>query len=195
MRRRYVTDDADLPDHDLIIELPGTLGGLVCHLRHYVRSDAHVVIAGELTDGASPIVFAEAIAKEVATRLIPPEREFTLVAYTPQHPLSSRFHFLSALDACSMVVVPYDGHGLVHGVESTAALWYALEHPRVPCLLAYDHVDAAQLADFEHCGLEIAKVDRSLPGDVSAAVDAVDRACAAYECLQSPVGPRSPAAT
>jgi hypothetical protein len=102
---------------------------------------------------------------------------------------------LSALDACSMVVIPYDGRGLVHGVESTEALWYALEHPRVPCLLAYDHVDAAQLADFECYGLQLAKVDRSHPWDVSAAIDAVDRMCAAYECLRPSAGPPSRAAT
>jgi len=93
MRRRYVRDDADLPEHDLILELPGSVSGLSCHVRHYVHRDAHVAIVGELTAGASPIVFAEPIAKELAHLVVPRGCEFTMIAYTPQHPLSGQDHF------------------------------------------------------------------------------------------------------
>ncbi|HMJ01965.1 MAG TPA: DUF6166 domain-containing protein [Conexibacter sp.] len=480
MPRRYVNDDADLPDHDLILELPGSHSGLTCHVRHYVHRDAHVVIVGELADGASPIVFAEPIARELAHLVVPSGQEFTMVAYVPQHPLSGEPHFrevtfeidgsarrpssavfagpkvtlpcfrpldldlveamagrpvftfpygfytsalaeamngqpakrllellieaglacpthgpsrhgeycgvdpscdevrnrrarrwrvpfeprrrstggayvgistdrssrvvfdadgirsavpvfgmdapevawgyggagpweaatsiladylgflpwpelrgrfkgevvahlprdgfvlpvakldawydeatpatrpglvvvagprslnwpagganpmagaigralsdagfdvyepgrnaeapswtrndrrlhgmlhaslLSALDLCSMLVVPYDGHGIVHGVESMAALWYALEHPGVPCLIAYEHAEMTELADFERFGVEIAKIEGAFPPDVGAVLAAVDRACAAYECLHLAAGSRFTAAT
>jgi len=483
MPHKYVRDDADLPENDLILELPGSYSPLSCHIRHYVNAEAHVVIVGEFADGASGIVFAEAIAREVAEAIVPPRREFTMVAYAPQHPLSGRPHFqevkfkrdgtvrrpssavfagprvtlphflpldldavvamagrpvftfpygfytrelaeamngqparrvlellieaglacpehgpsshgeycgidprcdelrnrrarrwrkpyeprllstaglyvgtdtgrgsyiefeeegirrsvpvfgldapevawdygglgaweaatsiladflgflpwptlrarfkdevvrqlpdegfvlsvaeiaawydaansatrpglvvvagpsslnwpagransmagavgqvlkdagfdvyepgrnaeaphwtsndhrlhgmlhaslLSALDASSMVVIPYDGHGLVHGVESTTALWYALEHPRAPCLLAYDYVEARELADFERFGIGLAKIERSSPWDlrhVRAAVEAVDQACAAYECLHPASTRRAAVAT
>jgi len=85
MRRRYVRSDADLPDHDLILEMSGGLSA--CHVRHYVHGGAHLVIVGGLDGGVSPIVNADSIAREVATVVVPPGQEFTMVAYTPQNPL------------------------------------------------------------------------------------------------------------
>lgn len=93
MSRRYVRDDADRPDNDLILGLPSSYSRLSCHVRHYVNADAHVVIVGEFAGGAGAILFAELIAREVAETVVPSEREFTMVAYTPQHPLSGRPHF------------------------------------------------------------------------------------------------------
>ncbi len=93
MRRRYVRSDADLPDHDLILELSGTSRGLAYHVRHYVHGGAHLVIVGGLDGGVSPIVNADSIACEVATVVVPPGQEFTMVAYTPQNPLIGEPHF------------------------------------------------------------------------------------------------------
>jgi hypothetical protein len=53
MRRRYVRNDADLPDHDLVLELADIAGGLAYHVRHYVHHDAHVVIVGGFGAGPS----------------------------------------------------------------------------------------------------------------------------------------------
>ena len=44
--RRYVRDDADLPETDFILKLPGSYSPLSCHIRHYVDGDDHVVIVG-----------------------------------------------------------------------------------------------------------------------------------------------------
>jgi hypothetical protein len=104
----------------------------------------------------------------------------------------------SALARCSMIVIPHDGHGMVPSVQSAEALRYALEHADVCCLIAYEHADASELSDYERLGVELAKIERSRSWDlrhVSAAVEAVDRACAAYECLHAPAGPPPRAAT
>jgi hypothetical protein len=53
MRRRYVRNDADLPDHDLVLELADIAGGLAYHVRHYVHRDVHVVIVGGFGGGPS----------------------------------------------------------------------------------------------------------------------------------------------
>jgi hypothetical protein len=90
MCARYVRTIADLPDHDLILDLGR---GLICHIRHYVHDDTHVIVAGQLKGGVSPIGNARAIAAEASEVVIPPGREFTLVAYVPQWPLSSDSHF------------------------------------------------------------------------------------------------------
>jgi hypothetical protein len=78
MRRRYVSSDADLPDHDLVLELSGSLSGLRCHVRHYVNQESHLVIVGQLSDadGVSPIACAAPVAREVVEVVIPPGREF-----------------------------------------------------------------------------------------------------------------------
>ncbi|MBS1869939.1 MAG: hypothetical protein JSS99_09770 [Actinobacteria bacterium] len=93
MPRRYVRDDADLPENDFILELPGSFSPLSCHIRHYVNDDHHVVIVGKFAGGAGGVLFAEPIAREVAEAVVPPGREFAMVAYAPQHPLSGGRHF------------------------------------------------------------------------------------------------------
>jgi transposase len=96
MRRRYVRSDSDLPDHDLILELSGALSGLSCHVRHYVHEGAHLVIAGRLDGGVSPVVNAASVAREVAEVVVPPGQEFAMVAYAPQPPPSGKPHFHDA---------------------------------------------------------------------------------------------------
>ena len=93
MRRRYVSSDPDLPDHDLILEMSGGLSGLACHVRHYVHCGMNLVIAGQLDDGVSPIANATSIAREVATVVAPSGQEFTMIAYAPRTPLSVEPHF------------------------------------------------------------------------------------------------------
>lgn len=92
---------------------------------------------------------------------------------------------LSALDGCSMVVVPYDGEAIMQGVEAVAALQYTLENPDVPAVIAYNRAEASDFERHERFGVQIAKVGDGLPRDVSAVIAAVDRSCAAYECLQA----------
>jgi hypothetical protein len=92
---------------------------------------------------------------------------------------------LSALDGCSMVVVPYDGEAIMQGVEAAAALQYILENPDVPAVIAYNRAEASDFERHEGFGVQIAKVGDCLPRDVSAVIAAVDRSCAAYECLQA----------
>jgi hypothetical protein len=113
------------------------------------------------------------------------------------HRLHGMLHesLLRALDCCSMLVVPHDGHALVPAAECSAALTYAFAHPDVPCLVAHQHADAELLADYARFGFDAAPVHGVLPHEVAGVVDAVDRACAAYECLRPPSGPRSAAAT
>lgn len=101
--RRYVRNDSDQPDHDLILELSGPPSSLACHTRHYVHNDAHVVIVGQLNSGLCPIASAAPVAREVAETVIPPGGEFTMIAYTPRSPLSSEPHFREVtfeLDGC-----------------------------------------------------------------------------------------------
>jgi hypothetical protein len=93
VRRRYVRSDSDLPDHDLVLEMSDTSRDLAYHVRHYVHGGAHLVIVGGLDGGVSPIVNADSIAREVAMVVVPPGQEFTMVAYTPQHPLIGEPHF------------------------------------------------------------------------------------------------------
>lgn len=100
---------------------------------------------------------------------------------------------LRALDRCSMLVVPHDGHALVPAAESSAALAYAFAHPELPCLVAHQHADVELLADYARYGFDLTTVDGVLPREVAGVVDAVDRACAAYECLHPLAGPRSAA--
>lgn len=102
---------------------------------------------------------------------------------------------LSALDRCSMLVVPHDGHALTPSAEASAALGYALAHPDVPCLVAHQHANAQLLADYARHGLDLAAVGGVLPREVAGVVDAVDRACAAYECLHPTVGSPSAGAS
>jgi hypothetical protein len=92
MPHGYVRDASHLPDHDLVLRLPGS-PILAFHVRHYLDRERHVVIAGELAGGPSPIVFATPLAKEIAETVVPPGCEFTMIAYGPQHPLSSKPHF------------------------------------------------------------------------------------------------------
>ena len=92
---------------------------------------------------------------------------------------------LSALDGCSMVVVPYDGGAIMQGVEAAAALQYTLENPAVPAVIAYNRAEASDFERHEWFGVQIAKVGDDLPRDVSAVIAAADRSCAAYECLQA----------
>ncbi len=90
---RYVRSDRDLPDHDLILELPGEgEGRLTYHVRHYLHRERHVVIVGEMDKGASPFLAAVAIAGEV-TEMLMPDGEFTFVAYAPQSRLSQEPRF------------------------------------------------------------------------------------------------------
>lgn len=84
--RRYVRSDSDLPDHDLILELSDRPSSLVCHVRHYVHNDLHVVIAGQLNGGLCPIASATSVAREVAETVVPPGGEFTMIADTPRSP-------------------------------------------------------------------------------------------------------------
>jgi hypothetical protein len=92
MGRRYVRGDADLPDHDLILELADT-GALAYHVRHYVRGDAHMVIVGVFDGGPSYIADAASVARELAELVVPAGRRFAMVAYAPQSPLSAEPHF------------------------------------------------------------------------------------------------------
>ncbi|MGH2912537.1 MAG: hypothetical protein ACRDJ3_08700 [Solirubrobacteraceae bacterium] len=64
----------------------------------------------------------------------------------------------------------------------------ALEHPDVPAVIAYNRAEASGFVRHEKFGVQIAKVGDGLPRDVSAVVAAVDRSCAAYECLQADQG-------
>ena len=102
---------------------------------------------------------------------------------------------LSALDACSMLVVPVDGYGIVHGIESNVGLWYALQHRDVPCLIAYARAEEGAFSDYDRYGVDAVEVVGSRSYDVSAVVAAVDRTCAAFECLHSAAGPQSSGAT
>jgi hypothetical protein len=79
---------------------------------------------------------------------------------------------LSALDRCSMIVIPYDGEAIVQGVEAAAALQYTLEYPDVPTVIAYNRAEASDLARHEGLGVQIAEVGDGLPYDASAVVAA-----------------------
>lgn len=189
--RRYARSNSDLPDHDLILELSDPPGSLACHARHYVNNDVHVVIVGQLNGGVSPIASAASVAREVAGTVIPPEGEFTMIAYTPWKRADHRLHgmlhasLLSALNCCSMVVIPYDGQAIMQGVQAAVALQYTLEHPDVPAVIAHDRAEARDFVRHKRFGVQIANVGDDLPRDVSAVTAAVDRSCAAYECLQA----------
>lgn len=91
---------------------------------------------------------------------------------------------LAALEACSMIVIPYDGEAITQSVECVTALRYALDHPEVAALLAYARADASDLARATAFGLKAVAVGDGIPRDVSAVLETVDRACAAYECLR-----------
>jgi hypothetical protein len=110
------------------------------------------------------------------------------------HGLSGRLHasLLRALDASSMIVVPYDGEAILQPAESTIALRHAIERTRVPVVIAYDRVERQGLDRYERLGFRLAKVDTTTPSyDVGAVVEAVDGVCAAYECFEpSPEDPR-----
>jgi hypothetical protein len=93
MRRRYVRSDVDLPDHDLILELAGAADQFSYHVRHYVHGDAHVVIVGVFGGGPSHLVDAQSIARELAELVVPAGRQFAMVAYAPQSPLSRQPRF------------------------------------------------------------------------------------------------------
>lgn len=60
---------------------------------------------------------------------------------------------LSALDQCSMLVIPYDGEAVMQGVECVTALRYALEHPDVPTVLAYDRAEANDFVNHQTHGV------------------------------------------
>ncbi len=104
---------------------------------------------------------------------------------TQDHRLHGMLHasLLSALDQCSMLVVPYDGDAVMQGVECVTALRYVLEHPDVPAVLAYDRAEANDFVNHQTHGVLAIRVGDGMPRDVSAVVSAVDEACAAYECL------------
>jgi hypothetical protein len=103
------------------------------------------------------------------------------------HRLHGMLHasLLSALDCCSMLVIPHDGEAIMQGAEAAVALQYTLEHPDVPAVIAYDRAEASDFVRHEGFGVQIAQVGAGLPPDVSAVMAAVDRSCAAYECLQA----------
>jgi hypothetical protein len=84
-----------------------------------------------------------------------------------------------------MIVVPHDGVGVMQGIEPTTALWYALGHRDVPCLIAYTHEEASGVAHHQRFGVTIEPISDSFPWDVKAVVATVDRACAAYERLHT----------
>jgi len=90
MPPRYVSGEADLPDHDLILELPEEL---VYHVRHYLHRATHVVVVGQLEEGGSPSVNAVQVARKVAETVVPAGQPFTMIAYAPQSPLSAEPHF------------------------------------------------------------------------------------------------------
>jgi hypothetical protein len=71
----------------------------------------------------------------------------------------------------------------VQGVECVTALRYALEHPDVPAVLAYDRAEADDFVNHQIHGVVAIRVADGMPPDVSAFVSAVDEACAAYTCL------------
>jgi hypothetical protein len=75
----------------------------------------------------------------------------------------------------------------LQSIESAAALQYALTHPEVPAMIAYDRAKASDFAHQEGFGIKTAEVGGAPHRDVSAVVAAVDRSCAAYECLQTAV--------
>jgi hypothetical protein len=93
---------------------------------------------------------------------------------------------LTALEVASMVVVPYDGSGLTMAIEQAAALTYVCEEASVPAVLAYTEAPRERLRRFEQYGIEPVPVSHGLPRDVTGVVEAVDRVCAAYECLHHP---------
>jgi hypothetical protein len=101
------------------------------------------------------------------------------------HRLHGMLHasLLSALDRCSLLVIPYDGEAVMQGVECVTALRYALEHPDVAAVLAYDRAEANDFVSHETHGVAVVRVGGGMPRDVGAVVSAVDGACAAYECL------------
>jgi hypothetical protein len=115
MRRRYVKNDADLPDHDLVLELPGIVGGLAYHVRHYAHREAHVVIVGGFGDGPSYIVDAASVARELAEVVVPAGLEFAMVAYAPQSPLSGEPHGM-----------PRDVSAVVSAVDQACAAYECL---------------------------------------------------------------------
>jgi hypothetical protein len=93
MSRRYVRGEADLPEHDLVLEHGNTATELAYHVRHYVHQRAHMVIVGGFDGGPSYILDAASVAKELAELVVPEGREFAMVAYAPQSPLSREPHF------------------------------------------------------------------------------------------------------
>jgi len=96
---------------------------------------------------------------------------------------ASKRGLLSALARCSMLVIPFDGEAIVQGVECVTALHHALEHPDLPAVLAYDRAAASDFLNHETRGVSAVRVGAGIPRDVDAVVAAVDRVCAAYECL------------
>jgi hypothetical protein len=110
------------------------------------------------------------------------------------HGLRGMLHasLLRALDASSMVVIPYHGEAVLQAAESAIALRYATDRPPVPVLFAYDRVEGQELERYEWLGFRLARVATAMPThDVGAVVEAVDRACAAYECFRpTPEPPR-----
>lgn len=103
------------------------------------------------------------------------------------HRLGGLLHasLLSALDACSMIVVPYDGEAVLQAAEAASALRYAIDRPSVPVVIAYNRVDGQELESYDQLGFGLARVGMTAPRpDVSVVVEAVDRECAAYECLR-----------
>jgi hypothetical protein len=90
---------------------------------------------------------------------------------------------LAALEACSMIVIPYDGEATMQSVECATALRYALEHPEAAATIACVRAEGSDLARVAAHGLKVVPVGDGIPRDVGAVLEAVDRACAAYECF------------
>lgn len=87
-----------------------------------------------------------------------------------------------------MIIIPHDGEALAPSVEAAAGLRYALEHPEAAALIAHDRADLSEFTQVMRFGLKAVPVGDGIPRDVSAVLEAVDRACAAYECLRPEAG-------
>jgi hypothetical protein len=103
----------------------------------------------------------------------------------PDRRLMGMLHasLVGALEVCSMIVVPYDGDAIVQAPTAAIALDYAVTHD-VPLAIAHRNARDADLGAYASLGFLLAEVDAISPFNVTTVLEAVDRRCAAFECLR-----------
>ncbi|MEA2385928.1 MAG: hypothetical protein QOJ22_102 [Thermoleophilaceae bacterium] len=150
-----------------------------------------VVIAGPGDGGwtaGKGLGLAEAVGRELLARgfdVYEPGRNGELGGWKRNdHRLAGMVQasLLSALDASSMVVIPYDRDAVVLAAQSATALAYTARDAEVPVVVAHVGLEQQRLEQFRWLGYGLAGIDMHGPvPDVTRVIEAVDETRAAYE--------------